>query len=111
MAASKGAALDPIEHALEVFRLAVIRIRNVAQPEFRRKVEEQPEMAAMTGGPQRFQKTQILAVHRHDPLEASEIIEVEKPCPLAREIVASLPRSAYRARVGPLAKLIVVRSG
>jgi hypothetical protein len=54
---------------------------------------------------------QILAVHRHDPLKSPEIIEVEEPRPLGREIVASQPRSAYRARVRRLAKLITMRSG
>ena len=68
-------------------------------------------MAAMIGGPQLFQKKQILAIHRHDPLESPEIIEVEEPRPLAREIIASLTRGAYRAHVGWLAKLITVRSG
>ena len=107
----RRAALDQIEHALEVSPHAVIGIRNVAQPEFRRKVEEEPEMTEMTGGPQRFQKAQILAVHCHDPIESSEIVELEEPRPLARKLVASLPRSAYRAQVRLLATLMTVCSG
>jgi len=107
----RRAALDQIEHALEVFPLAVIGIRNVAQPEFRRKVEEEPEMTEMTRRPQRFQKTQILAVHCHNPIESPEIIEDKKPRPLARKLVASLPRSVYRAQVRLLATLMAVRSG
>src|ERR1700731_3471084 len=73
------AALNQIEHALEVFRLAIIGVRDVAQAKFGRKVEEQREMAAMIGRPQCFQKTEVLTVHRHDPLEPAEIIEVEEP--------------------------------
>ena len=68
-------------------------------------------MTDMTRGPQRFQKTQILAVHCHDPLESPEIVEIEEPRPLARKLVASLPRSVYRAQVRLLATLMAVRSG
>jgi len=105
------AALDEIEHALEILQFPVIGIGHVAQSEFRREIEKQPKMAAVIRRPQRIQKTQILSVHRDDPFESLEVVDIEAPRTLDRQIVAVLFRDTHRARIRLFAKLIVVRTG
>src|SRR5205814_5877270 len=79
-----GALFGEIEHAIEIRRVAAIWIRYLERAGFRCEIEKQAQMPAEAAGAHRLQLLQVVLIHRQDPFEAIEIVEVD----LARATIA-----------------------
>jgi len=95
-------ALGQLEHLLEAFRAAEVRVGNLADAEIRDEVEEQTEVPCIRLRLQRGEIVQVATIHRQDPVESFEVLARNLPGPQARQVIAAPAPVQDRPIVGRL---------
>jgi hypothetical protein len=105
----RRATFDEIEYALEILGRTLIRVGDLANPQLRRKIQEQGEASVVGTWPQRLQGDQVVSIHCQDPVKTAEIIHLDLTRDASAEGVATAARGGHGARIGWLSDLVVMR--
>ena len=100
--------MDQVEHVLESFCTAVIRVGHIGWCRCTSKLEQGSNARVMPGWAAVEQRRVIEAIHREDQVEALEVRVLHLPRPQAREVYAAAGSRLYRARVGRFPDVIAM---
>jgi len=91
---------DQIEHGIEP--TLVIRVRDVALPDFRREIEEHVQPVLSVARAHRRQIAIVAGIHSEHVVETFEIIGFRLPRPEVADVDTALARRPLRPPVGRL---------
>ena len=94
-----------VEHLLEAFRAAVVRVGHVAV------AREEPDLRLMRRSGHALQRAQVSPIHRQDHVEFVEVMPTHLPRTLRAQVVAAPAGMVLGALVGRLADVPVAQAG
>jgi len=101
-----GRAFDHVEHELEAFLAAGIRIGDFLELHRRRVGEEHPNLRAPAGTGRCAQIFQVVPIHREHVVELVEVRCLDSPRAMRGQVVAAPASRLSRARICPLALMV-----